>query len=264
MSQTRARSRAVEIAVVIMVLVVSASLARNFLRPAPPPEPDNLAVLKADLQDALGRYSDVADFDVGVTPVGPNEADVKVNLRVMPADRPIRKQWAPQFVLFVCARHPAVRIKGLRVTDTQSGQDVSELRPPPGSFESLEYFEQARSEVLRRTGQSQLDSALGANASLLLVDASAAQLQARPRRTRRRAAVSPHSDAPHGLALEARVKESDAPRHAFSITKVEAYLIVNGTANSELSSTKLGDTLKSSLGLNTLKVVYLPALKESH
>ena len=293
---TKSRSKYTDIGIIVVIVIVSAVLARTYLHQAPTPDKKPPVAqeidptLKTDLQDALAQFCYSQDFtrkqdftlDVAPNPGQVGGAEVRLRLALPPAAREARKRWPFAFVRFVAMRHPTTVLTNLRVTDSTSGADLDEspVQPQPRSLESPIYFESARSEVLRRSGQAQLDAIVGPGAALLLVDATAiaaipSSHGRRPLNSRKRARYEPenqnrvqgrrrHDDMADRAAPS---MEAAAPQmQPYQVSQLDIYLVLNGakfTRQDELAA-KLEAIVKQGTGFDEsrgdrIKTIFLPA-----
>lgn len=173
MNPTGSRSRYVNYIVILVVVVISALLAKGFLKPA---QVDPLTRLGGDVKHCLDGFWGHGNSQVQAmgTPAG---ATLMVDPALPPATRLRQQAWTHPLVLFVASRHSAVQvaqveIKGVAAKgEAHYGDSNGGRRAHPGSaFSDPAHFEEARSEVLRRNTQLQLDEFLGQGKALVLVD----------------------------------------------------------------------------------------------
>jgi hypothetical protein len=158
---------------IVLVLAVSALLARGYLKPVPS---DPLAALKLDLKLSLDTFwgTSGSQVDAKTTPQG---IEMRVAASIPPNTRPRQRGWTHSLVGFVVSRHARLQQPlALIVVDQSNGQPIpqsfsSQSKPRPGgAFSDPAYFEAARGEILQRNAQQQLDSLLGAGRALVLVE----------------------------------------------------------------------------------------------
>ena len=168
------KSRTLNLVVIVAVLVISALVARLYLKPA---------TLQRDLKASLDRFWANRKSEVEVTDAG----DVRMRIAI-PLDTPqSQREWTFPVSRWVAARHPEVKVLSLTVTDstrelpllepadldqTQQGAESnsvpSQRRQATGINQP--YWRAARAQLLQRQGQSLLDQQLGRGRTLLLAD----------------------------------------------------------------------------------------------
>lgn len=269
--------RYVNYLVIVLVLVVSALLARGYLNPV---KSDPLAALKLDLKVSLDTFwgNDKSQVEVSKTA---DMVQIKVGAGVPPNTRPRQRQWTYALVQFVLSRHAAAR-QGmfLSLVDLSDGQAIS---PDPdqaseskarsgGAFSDPAYFEAARAEMLQRNAQQQVDSSLGAGVALVLVDVTAGPVSAAPpvqqampraraRLTGEGGGTSDRARRPSSTLESANVVQV---QRQIDVTRVEACLVLKPGQPIE----KGMEAVRSSLGIqpgrgDVLRQVVLPALAGS-
>lgn len=183
-----------QIAALVLVLAVSALLASGKLRL---PGRDPLQSLGQDIQRTLNAFW--VSQDNRVASSGTVEAaDLVVTPATPGINRPRQLAWSRPVVEFVIARYPEVKVRRLEVAgvpELAQAKAMPSARRPAG-FQDVTFFEDARSEVLQRNLQLELDARFGKGSCLALVDvlASAGPSASVP---------SPAAPQPEGL-LESR------------------------------------------------------------
>lgn len=226
-----------QIAALVLVLAVSALLASGKLRL---PGRDPLQSLGQDIQRTLNAFW--VSQDNRVASSGTVEAaDLVVTPATPGISRPRQLAWSQPVVEFVIARYPEVKVRRLEVTGVPELAQAK-ARPAgrrPSGFQDVTFFEDARSEVLQRNLQLELDARFGKGSCLALVDvlASAGPSASVP---------SPAAPRPEGL-LESREavrrdrsSNSIAPRQRAQVPvlepqvqRIEARLVVLEAAQVE-------------------------------
>ncbi|MBT9583909.1 hypothetical protein IV102_11245 [bacterium] len=259
--------RSVNYLVIVLVLVVSALLARGYLNPV---KSDPLAALKLDLKVSLDTFwgNDKSQVEVTQTQTA-DMVQVKVAAGVPPNTRPRQRQWTYALVQFVLSRHAAARPgMNLSLVDLSDGQSIS---PDPnqateskaragGAFADPAYFEAARAEILQRNAQQQVDNILGAGGALVLVDVTAGPVSAAPSAQQAIAEAIPEdrpgrARRPSALDSANEVQE----RRLVDVTRLEACLVFTPGQPIE----KGMESARSSLGIqpgrgDVLRQVVLP------
>lgn len=266
--------RYVNYLVIVLVLVVSALLARGYLNPV---KSDPLAALKLDLKVSLDTFwgNDTSQVEVSKTA---DMVQIKVGAGVPPNTRPRQRQWTYSLVQFVLSRHAVAR-QGmfLSLVDLSNGQSidadqVSESKARSGgAFSDPTYFEAARAEMLQRNAQQQVDSTLGAGVALVLVDVTAGPVSAAPPAQQSipsaRARLTGESGGTSDRARRSSALESAnvvQVQRQIDVTRVEACLVLKPGQPIE----KAMEAARSSLGIqpgrgDVLRQVVLPALAGS-
>lgn len=288
--QLGSRSKYANHIIVLVLLVISACLAEYFMR-SPAALESGPAALRIDMIDSLNRFWGTKQNQVELT--GPAPAlETQVRVAVAPGTSVRMKGWTFPLLRFVANRHPDVKLQGLSVTESSSGQPVSETLPDQAggapamsraqqapAFAEVGYYEVAKSELLRRTGQSVLDRDLGQGASLLLVDVTAqggpAAVQPAPAQDRvdpgmphgpgmeaRPEALAPpdssEQESRTGRSAENRIAPANSPR-PFEVKQLLVYLVIQDPALTQRAT----DAVKSTLGWDQnrgdrLQLVLLP------
>jgi hypothetical protein len=127
--------------------------------------------LGEDLRVALEVLWGVKGQEVLVIP---SDSGVEVRARVVfPRDtRSSRRAWCFPLLRFAARRHGPPAVREMRLTDAGTGQPLVPLTPSP--LPDRPYAQpssdEARAEIVRREAQGWLDSKLGAQRALALVD----------------------------------------------------------------------------------------------
>lgn len=197
MNPTGSRSRYVNYIVIVLVVVISALLAKGFLKPA---QVDPLSRLGADVKHCLDGFWGHDRSQVQMTP---EPTTLLVDAALPPGTRPRQQGWTHPLVGFIVARHPGVQVAQIEVQGVAAKSEAHSMESLEGrrgsAFSDPAHFEEARSEVLRRNTQLQMDQVLGAGSALVLVDVVSGDLST---------VAAPPSEveapslprAPHGLA----------------------------------------------------------------
>lgn len=234
MNPTGSRSRYANYIVILFVVVVSALLAKGFLKPG---QADPLSRLGGDIKQSLDGFWGHGQSLVEVTGT-PAAANLQVDAALPPATRPLQQAWTLPLVRFIAARHRDIQVAELEVKGGAPQDQARSLEAPqgrrayPGSpFSDPAHFEEARSEVLRRNAQLALDQTLGERSALVLVDvvsgdmstvAPPTEVEAPPPSTRR----APHGIAPRENRFEAAPSRSRRPGGESKVMPTRAQLDV--------------------------------------
>lgn len=238
----------INLLVLSAIVILSALAARGFLK-APAGNP--LVMLEADLKQC---FRAVWQVEPQTEVLGAPEA---ANVRLQaPAPLRLRKQqWGYPLIDFVARRHPEVKVSRAEVL--HQGANVPPLAPAPANrnaFSDPSYFEAARSELMQRNAQRALGQKYGAGHFLVLVDVTAASIdanQASPEMKLRRRA-EPMSDS---LAPEAEsMPGGGAPRRMpHAAGGVEAVLVCI-----EPPSEQVQQEVRQALEGHSARIVVLP------
>ncbi|MBT9583910.1 hypothetical protein IV102_11250 [bacterium] len=248
-------------AVIVGILVISALLAL-YLKPA------NLT-LQADLKTSLDRFWGNSQTRAEVT-----GGQVLLSVSIPAGTRQRQKEWTFPVARWVAGRHPEARVQVWTVNDSASGQPLLEppsldsaqketgaMPRPRASFQDPAFFEAARSQLLQRQGQAQLDKQLGEGRALLLVDAISGAVSWLP---------NLHNSADSSLNYGKRarmegesqygLRESDSaeqrPRQQPDLSRMEACLVIQSGTDVEAAKRVINLELNPKRG-DTLRVVSL-------
>jgi hypothetical protein len=252
-------------AVLLVVVVICALAARFLLQPG-------AMTLQSDLKVSLDRFWGNDKSEVDVSPAG----DVGVRVWIPSSTRQRQREWTVAVARFIVLRHPQEKIQNLSLTDLTTGQPVLESESPesntkqaesaaprPPGFTDPAAFEAARSQLLQRNGQIQLDRQLGAGRALLLVDVTSLAVSWLPNVPRnleqssitygRRA--GPKHEARVGLVPRAESREA-VQRRDVSVAKIEACLIIQSEAEADKAKQAIGLELDEARG-DRLRILLL-------
>ena len=164
-----------QIAALVLVLAVSALLASGKLKL---PGRDPLQSLGQDVQRTLNAFWVNQDSKVATSGT-PEAAELVVTPATPGITRPRQLAWSQPVVEFVVARYPEVKVSRLQLVGlpqvAQEKVRPAEYGRRPTGFQDASFFEEARSEVLQRNLQLELDAKFGKGSCLALVDVVATQ-----------------------------------------------------------------------------------------
>ena len=249
-------------AVIVGVLVISALLALYM-------KPTNLT-LQADLKTSLDRFWGNSQTQVEVT-----GGQVRLSVSIPAGTRQRQKEWTFPVARWVAGRHPEVRVQAWTVNDSASGQPLveppsldsaeKENRAVPrqrASFQDPAFFEAARSQLLQRRGQAQLDKQLGEGRALLLVDAISGAVSWLPNlqtSTQSRLTYGKRArldDGESQYSLRARDSAEPRQREQLDVSRMEACLVIQSGTDVEAAKRVINLELNPKRG-DTLRVVSL-------
>lgn len=144
--------------VLVLILVVSAILARGFWSSGPS--------LQTDLKASLDLFYGNSQTEVEVTPAG----DARIRVWMTGGIPPGQKRWVFPLSRFVASRHPGGQLTSLTVTDATAEEPLREAPTARGSLSDPGNAASARRELLTRSAQSDLEKLAGPGKVLALVD----------------------------------------------------------------------------------------------
>ena len=204
MSLGRLRSRSGDIFVIVVLLVISAVVARNFARAPSAPSPQMVA-LQVDLQKALEGYYETNAVTVRVTPVETSVAEVRAEVKLKGWPRP--GAWAYRLVRFVAQRHAGVKLNKVAVfEDGTEVRDIMNWTQPTGKA-TMKDYEEFQAQAFRNLAQQEADRIAGPSNSLVLVHVTAAPTR--------------HQDTRKRSRIRARAPEPES----FQVARLDVYVV---------------------------------------
>ena len=251
------KSRSLNLIILVAVLIVSALVARYRHR-AP--------TLQADLETSLDRFWNDSRSEVEITPSG----KARIRLRIPAGTRPRQQRWTFPVARWVAARHPEAHVSDWSVLDLTGGWELLEtpsLDSPSSkdraqavpAFQDPNYLEAARSELLQKQGQSQLDHRMGAGRALLLVDVQIQAVSWLPRLgSTPKQAYGRRARLEHDSSVSLRAQDSAEVRRdpGNRVNKIEACLVLSSQADAEPAQKLLNLGLDTARG-DRLRIIVL-------